>query len=266
LYACPLATGVPGVIATANSTGLPEVTGDSVVDVIELSRPCRRVRLYYTYARQGDFRVLPPVTVPIRQVAISSLGSGGWIVRSPAWLTRRIKSELRDFRISGINPSSYSLPYPTNAYWFVFAAHNSSATLTRGASAVCADLARPGVPRAPTRRRGTPATVERLCGRPTRQANWLPRHQCAEGSRAPLVRAAFRDADVVSRPSRPHELRDELRQDAGRSLVIRVQASLNSEAAPTRVLDGHVDIACECDHLFFGEHAPARPVPTTTTA
>jgi hypothetical protein len=47
--------------------------------------------------------------------------------------------------------------------------------------------------------------------------------------------------------------------------VIRVPASLNREAAPTRVLDGHVDIACERDHLFFGGHAPARPVPTTTT-
>jgi hypothetical protein len=56
-----------------------------------------------------------------------------------------------------------------------------------------------------------------------------------------------------------------LRQDAGRNLLIRVPASLNREAAPTRVLDGHMDIACERDDLFFGEHAPARPVPTTTT-
>jgi hypothetical protein len=40
--------------------------------------------------------------------------------------------------------------------------------------------------------------------------------------------------------------------------------SLNREAAPTRVLDGHMDIACDRDHLFFGEHAPARPIPTTT--
>jgi hypothetical protein len=77
--------------------------------------------------------------------------------------------------------------------------------------------------------------------------------------------AAFRDADVVSRLSRPHERRFELRQDAGRNLVIRVPASLNREGAPTRVLDGHVDIACERDHLFFGEHPPPRQVPTTTT-
>jgi hypothetical protein len=70
---------------------------------------------------------------------------------------------------------------------------------------------------------------------------------------------------VVSRPARSQDRRFELRQDAGRNLVIRLAASLNREAAPTRVLDGHVDIACERDHLFFGEHAPARPVPTTTT-
>jgi hypothetical protein len=75
----------------------------------------------------------------------------------------------------------------------------------------------------------------------------------------------FRDADVVSRPSRPQERRFELQQDAGRNLVIRVPASLNREAAPTVVLDGHVDIACERDRLFFGGHTPARPVPTTTT-
>jgi hypothetical protein len=47
--------------------------------------------------------------------------------------------------------------------------------------------------------------------------------------------------------------------------VIRVAASLNREAAPTRVLDGHVDIACERDRLFLGEHTPARPAPPTTT-
>jgi hypothetical protein len=64
-------------------------------------------------------------------------------------------------------------------------------------------------------------------------------------------------------PVVPHERRFELGQDAGRNLVIRVPASLNREGAPTRVLDGHVDIACERDDLFFGEHAPARPVPTT---
>jgi hypothetical protein len=70
---------------------------------------------------------------------------------------------------------------------------------------------------------------------------------------------AFRDADVVSRPSRPQERRFELQQDAWRNLVIRVPASLNREAAPTVVLDGHVDIACERDHRFFGGHTPARP-------
>jgi di/tripeptidase len=70
---------------------------------------------------------------------------------------------------------------------------------------------------------------------------------------------------VVSRPSRRQERRFELQQDAGRNLVIRVPASLNREAAPTRVLEGHVDIACKRDDLFFGGHAPARPVPTTTT-
>jgi di/tripeptidase len=70
---------------------------------------------------------------------------------------------------------------------------------------------------------------------------------------------------VVSRPSRPQERRFEFQQDAGRNLVIRVPASLNREAAPTRVLDGHVDIVCERDHLFFGEHTPARLVPATTS-
>jgi hypothetical protein len=68
---------------------------------------------------------------------------------------------------------------------------------------------------------------------------------------------------VVSRPSRAQERRFELGQDAGRHLVIRDPASLNREAAPTRVLEGHVDIACERDDLFFAEHAPARPVSTT---
>jgi hypothetical protein len=47
--------------------------------------------------------------------------------------------------------------------------------------------------------------------------------------------------------------------------VIRVPASLNREGAPTRVLDGHVDIACDRNHLFFGGHTLARPVRTTTT-
>jgi hypothetical protein len=57
---------------------------------------------------------------------------------------------------------------------------------------------------------------------------------------------------VVSGPSRrrPHELQ----QGTGRNLVIPVPASLNRDGAPTRVLDGHVDIACERDHLFFGVH------------
>jgi hypothetical protein len=59
---------------------------------------------------------------------------------------------------------------------------------------------------------------------------------------------------VVSR--RPQERRFGLRQGAARNRAGRGPASLNRDAASTRVLDGHVDVACERDRLFFGEHAP----------
>jgi hypothetical protein len=73
--------------------------------------------------------------------------------------------------------------------------------------------------------------------------------------RVPEPRSFWRHFEMVTTWSRarrrPQERRFELRQDAGRNLVIRVPASLTREAAQTRVLDGHVDLACERDQPFF---------------
>lgn len=88
-------TGASGVTASDHSTGLSHAAGLSDIDVINLSRPCRAVRLYYLFGVQGAFHVLPPVTVPVRQVAVTD--GGPWAVRSPAWVTSRIRALLKRY-------------------------------------------------------------------------------------------------------------------------------------------------------------------------
>src|SRR5207342_3460923 len=50
----------------------------------------------------------------------------------------------------------------------------------------------------------------------------------------------------------------ELQQDAGRNLVIRVPASPGREAAPTVVLQGHLDMVCERDPSSLNDAAEGR--------
>jgi hypothetical protein len=126
---CVVPTGVPGVTATDHSTGLPHADGYQDVDVINLVHPCQIVRLYYDFALQGGFHVLPPVTVAIRQAAITD--SGPWTVHTPSWLTQKIRALLRRDGLPGQAPVNYSLPYP-NAYWYVFVAHTEAEALARG--------------------------------------------------------------------------------------------------------------------------------------
>ena len=67
----------------------------------------------------------------------------------------------------------------------------------------------------------------------------------------------FEELTTIARPSRHEEpviawVKDwaaehglELTQDAGRNLVIRVPATAGREAAPTLILQGHLDMVCE---------------------
>lgn len=127
--ACTIKTGVAGVTAVDHGTGLDHASGYQDVDVINLSRPCRLVRLYYLFGFQGDSHVLPPMNVPIRHAAI--IGSPP-AVYSPAWLTAKIRVLLGQERLPGApSPSTYSLPYPS-AYWYVYIVHTEAEVLSRG--------------------------------------------------------------------------------------------------------------------------------------
>jgi hypothetical protein len=121
-----VATGEAWVTATDNATGLGHAGGYSDVDVIDLSHPCKLVRLYYLFGFQGDFKNLPPVTVPVGQVAVTD--GGPWKLMSPASLTARIRGLLK--RLSPSAPR-YSLPYPSS-YWHIFVAHTEAEGLSKG--------------------------------------------------------------------------------------------------------------------------------------
>ncbi len=80
----------------------------------------------------------------------------------------------------------------------------------------------------------------------------------------------FETLTRIARPSRHEEpaiehVREwadrhgfELQQDAGRNLVIRVPASAGREAAPTVVLQGHLDMVCERDPSSPNDPAEGR--------
>lgn len=127
--ACTIKTGLPGITAVDHGTGLDHASGFQDVDVISLPRTCHLVRLYYLFAIQGDSHVLPPVSVPVRQVAVTD--SGPWTIRSPSWLTQKVRTLLRSQGLPGQTPSMYSLPYPTS-YWYVYVAHTEAEALSRG--------------------------------------------------------------------------------------------------------------------------------------
>ncbi len=52
----------------------------------------------------------------------------------------------------------------------------------------------------------------------------------------------------------------EVRQDAGRNLVIPVAATAGREAAPTLILQGHLDMVCERDPASPNDPAEGRIV------
>ena len=93
-----------------------------------------------------------------------------------------------------------------------------------------------------------------------------------DGTRAPLVLGALRDADENRAPVTPGGAGDracsrvgrpagfELEQDAGRNLVVRVPATPGRENAPTVVLQGHLDIVCERDPSSPNDPAEGRIV------
>ena len=124
--ACTVKTGVVGVTAVDHGTGLDHASGLQDVDVINLTHPCKVVRLYYLFGFQGDSDVLPPVNVPIRKAAVTD--GGPWSVRTPAWLTARARLLLVQ---AGLRQTSYSLPYPT-AYWYVYVGHTEAEELSVG--------------------------------------------------------------------------------------------------------------------------------------
>ena len=80
----------------------------------------------------------------------------------------------------------------------------------------------------------------------------------------------FETLTRIARPSRHEEpaiehVREwadqhgfELEQDAGRNIVVRVPASSGREAAPTVVLQGHLDIVCERDPSSPNDPAEGR--------
>jgi dipeptidase D len=80
----------------------------------------------------------------------------------------------------------------------------------------------------------------------------------------------FEALTKIARPSRHEEpaiehvrewadqLGYEVQQDAGRNLVVRVPASPGREAAPTVVLQGHLDIVCERDPSSPNDPAEGR--------
>ena len=80
----------------------------------------------------------------------------------------------------------------------------------------------------------------------------------------------FETLTTIARPSRHEEpaiehVREwadrhgfELEQDAGRNLVIRVPATPGREAAPTVVLQGHLDMVCERDPSSPNDPAEGR--------
>ena len=127
--ACSVKTGLSGVTAVDHGTGLSHGSGLQDVDVINLTRPCHVVRLYYLYGFQGGSGVLPPVNVHVRQAAvIGSPWSVHWSVHSPAWLIQRIRVLLRQ---TGLGGSTYSLPYPAS-YWYVYVGHTEAEGLSVG--------------------------------------------------------------------------------------------------------------------------------------
>lgn len=126
--ACSVKTGASGVTAADHGTGLDHASGLQDVDVINLTHPCKVVRLYYLFGFQGDSHILPPVNVPIRAAAVTD--GGPWVVHSTAWLKARIRALLQQTGLSR-SPSSYSLPYPTS-YWYVYVGHTETEALSVG--------------------------------------------------------------------------------------------------------------------------------------
>lgn len=126
--ACSVKTGVSGVAASDHGTGLDHASGLQDVDVINLTHPCKVVRLYYLFGLQGDSHILPPVNVPIRKAAVTD--GGPWSVHTTAWLTARVRALLHQTGLSH-SPSSYSLPYPTS-YWYVYVGHTEAEALSVG--------------------------------------------------------------------------------------------------------------------------------------
>lgn len=126
--ACSVKTGVSGVTAADHGTGLDHASGLQDVDVINLTHPCKVVRLYYLFGFQGDSHILPPVNVPIRAAAVTD--GGPWGVHSTAWLKARIRAQLQQTGLSQ-SPSTYSLPYPTS-YWYVYVGHTEAEALSVG--------------------------------------------------------------------------------------------------------------------------------------
>ncbi len=90
------------------------------------------------------------------------------------------------------------------------------------------------------------------------------------GLEPPLFWGHFEALTRIARPSRREEpaiehvrewagrLGFELEQDAGRNLVVRVPASAGREAAPTVVLQGHLDMVCERDPSSPNDPAEGR--------
>ena len=122
---CPVATGLSTVEATEYSTGLDDASGMSVVDVINVLRPCRTLRLYYIFGFMGQSGDVPPVTLRIGQAAV--YGSR-WLVSNSSKLTGEIQSQLTQ---ESRNSPTYSLPYPSS-YWYVYVAHSDQLYLSLG--------------------------------------------------------------------------------------------------------------------------------------
>ena len=69
---------------------------------------------------------------------------------------------------------------------------------------------------------------------------------------------ARRGADDRARPRLGHLHGLEVKQDAGRNLVIPVPATPGRESAPTVILQGHLDMVCERDPTSPNDPAEGR--------
>jgi len=122
---CPLKVGLSWVKAVTYRNDLGHPSNMDMVDVINLKRPCHRVRLYYLYGYQGDSHVVAPLTLRIRMAA--NWSPGGWTIMTPKNLASRITTmERRAF-----HTPVFTLPYP-NSYWYVYVSHNEQVGLSWG--------------------------------------------------------------------------------------------------------------------------------------